>query len=91
MKKLFLFFLLLPVFASAQQVNNLKTELRLRHDTTAIRCLHRPPKSNTVRIYRDDDDKVQTLIDALKRAGIVVERTEWNYQDGYSEYKIEKQ
>lgn len=45
----------------------------------------------TVRIHVDDDDPVQTIIDALKKAGVIVERTEWNYEKKYSEYKIIKQ
>lgn len=47
-------------------------------------------QSITVRIYVDDDEPVQTLIDALRKAGIVVERTEWNYEKKYSEYIIKK-
>lgn len=127
MKKLSFIFLLLPIFASAQNGYNItiKHEIRTFRDDSSVIIsdtiaipFHKwrevldtpflmqnaksdfgsytlelpwnPPPPITVRIYVDDDDPVQTLIDALKKAGVIVERIEWNYEKKYSDYKIIK-
>lgn len=98
MKKLPFLFLLLPLFASAQQKPKTDSVYRFYAPVIDTLSLPRytlelpwnPPTPITVRIYVDDDDPVQTLIDALKKAGVIVERTEWNYEKKYSDYKIIK-
>jgi len=118
MKKLAFLFLLLPLFASAQNGYDITIKHKIRtfrDDSSVITSdtmvlpfrkwrevetgtiplpnylqLPCPPPPITVRIYIDDDDPVQTLIDALKKAGVIVERIEWNYEKKYSDYLITK-
>lgn len=98
MKKLPLLFLLLPLFASAQQKPKMQAISRfcapiidtLSLPSYTLEPPWNPPPPITVRIYVDDDDPVQTLIDALKKAGVIVERIEWNYEKKYSDYLITK-
>ncbi len=126
MKKLAFLFLLLPLFASAQNGYDIIETHKIRVfrlDSTVITsdtivlpfyppkivldtgfyskksdgfvtdftlmCKNQPPQL-TVRIYVDDDDKIQALIDALKKAGVIVERTEHNHEKKYSDYLITK-